>query len=161
MADLNMTYSTQSAPAVAGMIADSERMTDNISKIAKTALASGVFVKYTSAATNDYEISQVDDAADVSLGVTRWTPVLITPDAVSLAAYSIGDQVSVITAGRVYVQASKAVVAGTKAYAIISGGTKGKVTDTAADTTTTEPVGVFRETIAGAGLVVVELIKTL
>ncbi len=161
MADLNMTYGAQSKAAVAGMAADSGRLTDDVSKFAATALAAGKFVKLSDAANNPTKVGLVDAADDKALGVTRWVPTIITPEAVSLATYGAEDQVSVFTSGRIHVNCVKAAVAGTKAYAVISGANQGDVTDTAGGTTTTAAVGLFTNTTAAAGLQVVELIKSL
>ena len=121
---LNETYTTQSAPAVAGMSADSGRMTDNVSKFAATSLGAGKFVKLSDAANDPSKVGLVSDAADIALGVTRWTPVMIAPEAVALAAYSEGEQVSIFTSGRIHVNCVKAAVAGTPAYAVITGATR-------------------------------------
>ena len=82
-------------------------------------------------------------------GVARLQTSLEQTDA-GLVQYAIGDDLPLVSFGPVWVQASKAVAAGALAYAIISGGDKGKFTDTSAATTTTAPVGWFEPTTTGA-----------
>lgn len=140
MSTFNLRYDLEQPASLLGMVADS-RVTHTVTGKAAEAIRAGQPVGYD---------GLLPAAVGTPLkGVARLQTSLEQTDA-GLVQYAIGDDVPLVSFGPVWVQASKAVAAGALAYAIISGGDKGKFTDTAAGTTTTAPVGWFETTTTGA-----------
>jgi hypothetical protein len=140
MATFNLRYDLEQPTNLPGMVADS-RVTHTVTGKAAEAIAPGQPVGYD---------GLIAAAVGTPLkGVARLQTSLEQTDA-GLVQYAIGDDVPLVSFGPVWVQASKAVAAGAYAYAIISGGNKGKFTDTSAGTTTNAPVGWFESTTTGA-----------
>ena len=140
MSTFNLRYDLEQPTNLLGMVADS-RVTHTVTGKAAEAIAPGQPIGYD---------GLIAAAVGTPLkGVARLQTSLEQTDA-GLVQYAIGDDVPLVSFGPVWVAASKAVAAGAYAYAIISGGDKGKFTDTSAGTTTTAPVGWFETTTTGA-----------
>jgi hypothetical protein len=140
MSTFNLRYDLEQPTNLLGMVADS-RVTHTVTGKAAEVIAPGQPIGYD---------GLIAAAVGTPLkGVARLQTSLEQTDA-GLVQYAIGDDVPLVSFGPVWVAASKAVAAGAYAYAIISGGDKGKFTDTSAGTTTTAPVGWFETTTTGA-----------
>lgn len=140
MSTFNLRYDLEQPTNLLGLVADS-RVTHTVTGKAAEVIRAGQPVGYD---------GLLPAAVGTPLkGVARLQTSLEQTDA-GLVQYAIGDDVPLVSFGPVWVAASKAVAAGAFAYAIISGGDKGKFTDTAAVTTTTAPVGWFESTTTGA-----------
>lgn len=140
MSTFNLRYDLEQPTNLLGLVADS-RVTHIVTGKAAEAIAPGQPVGYD---------GLLPAAVDTPLkGVARLQTSLEQTDA-GLVQYAIGDDVPLVSFGPVWVAAAKAVAAGALAYAVISGGDKGKFTDTAGATTTTAPVGWFESTTTGA-----------
>lgn len=144
MGTFNLRYDLEQPVALVGLVADS-RVTHTVTGKAAEVIAPGQPVGY------DGLLAAV--ATTPLKGVARLQTSLEQTDA-GLVSYAIGDDVPLVSFGPVWVNAAKAVAAGVYAYAIISGGDKGKFTDTASVATTTAPVGWFESTVTGADKVV-------
>jgi hypothetical protein len=140
MSTFNLRYDLESPTNLLGLVADS-RFTHTVTGKAAEVIAPGQPVGY-----NGLLPSAV---GSVMKGVARLQTSLEQTDA-GVVRYAINADVPLVSFGPVWVQASKAVVAGAPAYAIISGRDKGSFTDTSDGTTTTAPVGFFETTTTGA-----------
>lgn len=119
------------------------------SRAAQEAIAFGLAVTY--GTDPEKQVTVVDDTGEVFLGVALRTHTIEVAPAAT-PAYAIGDTVSVLESGAVWVQVTSAVAAGAAAFVDVA---NGKFTDVSTDNLAV-PGGRFETSAALNGLAVLK-----
>jgi len=152
---LNTTYSTDSDVAIKGLVADSRRGFNTITKVAAINTAHGVCVTLNGAG----KIVLPSGVNDYIVGATIWTTTLVQDEA-GAAVYKAGIATPVTTEDSIYLQARETIAIDALVYAMISG-TPGDVKSTQGVTTTTKPIGRAETAATNGNLVKVKLMPAM
>ncbi len=153
---LNTTYSTDADIAVKGMVADSRRGFNTITKVAAADTLPGLLL------TLDGNGKAVLPSAidDYIIGASIWTTTL-TQDDSGVISWKADKALPVTQEDPIWLEARDAVAEGALVYAVISGSV-GNIKATAGADTTTLPVGRAETAAFGAGeLIRVKLLPAL
>lgn len=149
---INTTYGLTPQPYEPGMVADA-RYTQTVSKMADASLSNGQAAVLSGAA--NHKVKVIAAAADVVVGIVRWEATWMnSADALTTQVHATGDDVSLVTDGPVWVQATVAVKKGDFAYAMVNGSGFTNVATAAS----TRPVGIFDTQTVGAGRAILMVI---
>ena len=149
-------YNTAPAVAIEGMVADSSRQLDVLSRAANDAIPAGRLVVRQAEGKCKLPVATGEITGGTALGVAMY-------DALRAAApYAINDMVPVIHGGRVWVKVEEAVTEGGAVFvrfASGAGGTGLGAFRASADTATAValPGAVYRSSASANGLAIVEL----
>lgn len=149
MADLNLTYSLDSEPAILGMVSDSRVGFNTITK--KIELAAGIPAgKLVKKGTAVGSVTVLSAVGDYVVGATRWSPSMVTDEA-GVTTYKQNKFAPIFTEGPIWLNAQEAIAEDDLVYAVISGAGKiGDVKKTSGADTTTKPVGRAETVTTGA-----------
>lgn len=153
---LNTEYGLEPDVAIKGMVADSRRGFNTISKVAAADIKAGLLVTKNGSG----KIVVPSAQSDYILGATVWTTTLVTDEA-GVTTYKAGRAVPVTQEDPIWLEAREAIAEGALVYAVISTH-PGDVKSTTGDDTTTKPIGRAETATTAAGqLVRVKLMPAL
>lgn len=132
---LNQTYSREAEVAIKGLIADSRRGYDTITKVASTGISPG-FLVTTNGSGQAVKPSSV---TDYILGASIWAGTMVQ-DLSGNISWKADRAMPVFTQGAIWLESGEAIAENALVYATISGVT-GNVKSTQGVDTTTKPVG--------------------
>ena len=153
---LNTTYSTDADIAVKGMVADSRRGFNTITKVAAVDILPGLLL------TLDGSGQAVlpADVDDYIIGASIWTTTLVQDES-GVISWKADKALPVTQEDPIWLESQEAITEGALVYAVISTN-PGDVKSTAGADTTTRPIGRAETSTAGAGeLVRIKLLPAL
>lgn len=152
---LNTTYSLEPDAAIKGMVADSRRGFNTVTKIAGADLAPGTLVTESAG-----KVVAPSAQSDYIVGAVLWTTALVQDESGDIS-WKTDKACPVTTEDPIWLEAQEAVAANALVYAVISGN-PGDVKSTAGADTTTAPIGRAETATTAAGeLVRVKLMPAL
>ena len=153
---LNTEYGLEPDVAIKGMVADSRRGYNTITKVAKANIKPGLLVT----AGSDGKVAVPTAAGDYILGATLWTTTLVTDEAGNVQ-YKADKSLPIVTEDPIWLEAQGAIAENALVYAVITTN-NGDVKGARAADTTTKPIGrAETKTTAAGQLVRVKLMPAL
>jgi hypothetical protein len=142
---LNTTYAIESDPAIKGLVADSRRGYNTITKVAAVDILPGFLLTTDGAGKAVLPSAQ----SDYIIGASIWTTTMIQ-DLSGNIAWKADRALPVTQEDPIWLEAQEAIDENALVYAMIST-TPGDVKSTAGADTTTKPVGRAETATTGAG----------
>ena len=153
---LNTTYSLEPDVAIKGLVADSRRGYNTITKVASIDTAHGVLLTLDGSG----EAVLPSGVDDYIIGASIWTTTLVQDES-GATVWKAGKALPITQEDPIWLESRDAITEGALVYATISG-VPGNVKATAGADTTTLPIGRAETTVIGAGeLVRVKLLPAL